>query len=127
MFTDMSSLEHDSSDTASPPAKRQLYKTTSRTSPDKQRAGRGQVPGSPPGPPPSVADQPLPTKSTQTENLPDPSTLAESLSTSIELNDDSNLNAEEQRRLEDIIRFNLLLITSGPYLGYRYITLDLLY
>jgi len=106
MFTDRaSSLDRSSPELAPPPAKRQQTNRAGKAIPNNKRAGRGQVAGSWP-PPTTTADEPLPpTKFTETE-LPDPSTLAQSLSMVIELNDDSNLSADEQRRLQEELRFS---------------------
>ena len=96
-------MERCSPDMAPPPAKRQqVNHAGGRAIPDNQRAGRGQVvAGS--WPPPTTGDQLLPTKSTQTE-MTDPSTLVESLSTLMDQDDSSDLNPDEQRRLQEIIR-----------------------
>jgi len=98
-----SSLDRSSPDPASPPAKRQQTKrAAARAIPGNKRPGRGHVAES--WPPPATTDRPLLSKTTQTE-LPDPSTLADSLSMVIELKDDeSGLNADEQRRLQEILR-----------------------
>jgi len=99
-----SSLDRSSPDMAPPPAKRQQFNHGARPIPaDRQRAGRGQVVDGSWPPPTTTADQLLPTKSTQTE-ITDPSTLAESLS--MLMDDPSGLNAEERRRLQEILRFS---------------------
>ena len=97
------SLDRSSPDMAPPPAKRQQMSRGGRMIPDNQRSGRGQVvSGS--WPPPTTADKlQLPTKSTQTETT-DPSMLAESMS--MLMDDNSDLNPDERRRLQEILRYS---------------------
>ena len=96
---------------APPPAKRQQINNGGRAIADKGRAARrgSQVVGS--WPPPTVGDQPPPSKTTQTD-FPDPSTLAESLPMLIELKDDKELDTDERRHFQKVARFAANLTSS---------------